>query len=134
MSRKIVGRTVGTTLNPEKLKTQAGGGSESGSGENGATFTPAVDADGNLSWTNDKGLANPETVNIKGPKGDTGATGATGAAGANGKDGAAGADGKDGADGYTPVRGTDYWTETDKTEIKSYCQDYIDTELLGGAS
>lgn len=104
MSRKIVGRTVGTTLNPEKLKTQAGGGSESGSGENGATFTPAVDADGNLSWTNDKGLANPETVNIKGPKGDT------------------------------PFRGTDYWTETDKTEIKSYCQDYIDTELLGGAS
>ena len=25
--------------------------------------------------------------------------------------------GKDGADGYTPVRGTDYWTESDKTEI-----------------
>lgn len=40
-------------------------------GSNGATFTPSVDAEGNLSWTNDKGLDNPQTVNIKGPKGDT---------------------------------------------------------------
>jgi hypothetical protein len=52
-------------------KGDAGSGSGS-SGENGATFTPAIDSDGNLSWTNDKGLDNPETVNIKGPKGDTG--------------------------------------------------------------
>lgn len=37
------------------------------SGEfDGATFTPSVDADGNLSWTNDKGRDNPTTVNIKG--------------------------------------------------------------------
>lgn len=37
------------------------------SGEfDGATFTPSVDADGNLSWTNDKGRDNPATVNIKG--------------------------------------------------------------------
>ena len=37
------------------------------SGEfDGATFTPSVDADGNLSWTNDKGHDNPATVNIKG--------------------------------------------------------------------
>lgn len=40
-------------------------------GSNGATFTPAVDAEGNLSWTNDKDLDNPQTMNIKGPKGDT---------------------------------------------------------------
>lgn len=40
-------------------------------GSPGATFTPAVDAEGNLSWTNDKGLDNPQAVNIKGPKGDT---------------------------------------------------------------
>lgn len=37
------------------------------SGEfDGATFTPSVDADGNLSWTNDKGRDNPSAVNIKG--------------------------------------------------------------------
>lgn len=34
-------------------------------GENGATFTPNVDTNGNLSWTNDKGLTNPTTVNLK---------------------------------------------------------------------
>ena len=39
-------------------------------GEDGATFTPHVDEDGNLSWTNDGGFENPETVNIKGPQGD----------------------------------------------------------------
>ena len=33
-------------------------------------FIPHVDAAGNLSWTNDGGLPNPETVNIKGPAGD----------------------------------------------------------------
>lgn len=39
-------------------------------GVDGATFTPSVDSAGNLSWSNNKGLANPPTVNIKGPKGD----------------------------------------------------------------
>lgn len=39
-------------------------------GPAGATFTPHIDSDGNLSWTNNRDLANPETVNIKGPKGD----------------------------------------------------------------
>ena len=39
-------------------------------GKNGVTFTPSVDPDGNLSWTNDGDLENPETVNIKGPAGE----------------------------------------------------------------
>lgn len=47
-------------------------------GENGATFTPSVDNEGNLSWTNDGNLDNPETKNIKGPKGDVGPKGDTG--------------------------------------------------------
>lgn len=34
-----------------------------------------------------------------------------------------------GADGYSPVRGTDYWTEADRAEIKSY----VDNAILGGA-
>lgn len=41
-------------------------------GKTGITFTPHVDSQGNLSWTNDGGLENPVTVNIKGQKGDTG--------------------------------------------------------------
>lgn len=39
----------------------------------GATFTPIVSDNGDLSWTNDKGKENPPTVNIKGEKGDPGA-------------------------------------------------------------
>ena len=33
--------------------------------------------------------------------------------------------GQAGTDGYTPVRNVDYWTEEDQTEIKNYCNDYI---------
>lgn len=47
-------------------------------GGQGTTFIPSVDANGNLSWTNDGGLENPDVRNIMGPKGDTGATGADG--------------------------------------------------------
>lgn len=72
-----------------------GEGGSGGSGENGATFTPYVDSNGNLSWSNDKGLPNPRTVNIKG------------------------------ADGKIPERGTDYWTDADKAEIQSYVEDAI---------
>lgn len=50
-------------------------GKEGKSGQNGATFTPSVSAEGLLSWTNDKGFANPEPVNIKGPPGDSGTGG-----------------------------------------------------------
>lgn len=39
-----------------------------------------------------------------------------------------GATGTNGKDGATPVRGTDYWTEADKAEIKSY----VDEAILGG--
>lgn len=40
------------------------------SGElDGATFTPSVSSTGDLSWTNDRGRENPETVNVRGPDG-----------------------------------------------------------------
>ena len=79
-------------------------GSDSGQnpgqdGEDGATFTPAVSADGTLSWTNDKGLENPAPVNIKGPQGERGLTGETGPQGEKGQKGDTGAPGADGAKG-----------------------------------
>lgn len=77
------------------------------SGDGGATFIPSVSADGVISWTNDKGLPNPEPVNIKGVKGD------------KGDKGEAGENGKDGANGYTPVKGKDYFTDADKSEMVS---------------
>lgn len=39
-------------------------------GEKGAVFTPFVDEACNLSWSNNGGLPNPPTVNIKGDNGD----------------------------------------------------------------
>lgn len=42
---------------------------------NGATFTPSVDQDGNISWTNNKGLENPSLQNIRGPQGIQGPQG-----------------------------------------------------------
>lgn len=64
-------------------------GAQGPAGENGATFTPAVDVSGNLSWTNDKSLPNPDTVNIRGPQGPTGPAGADGAQGPQGSAGTA---------------------------------------------
>ena len=73
-------------------------------GPRGYTFTPSVDAQGNISWTNDGGLVNPITVNIKGPKGDTGATGPQGAQGATGPQGPQGIQGVQGPAGGTMVK------------------------------
>lgn len=103
------------------------------SGENGATFIPNVSAEGVISWTNDKGLANPEPINIKGEqgerglqgiqgpqgeKGEKGETGATGATGAQGDKGDKGDKGDTGAKGDKGDKGDPYTlTETDKAEI-----------------
>ena len=38
---------------------------------NGATYLPNVDAEGNISWTNNKGLENPSSQNIRGPQRNT---------------------------------------------------------------
>ena len=65
-------------------------------GASGAVFTPSVAADGTLSWTNNGGLDNPATVNIRGPKGESGTNG---------------------TDGRTPVKGQDYFTAADKNEM-----------------
>lgn len=73
-------------LTPEqKLELKGATGPAGMDGENGATFTPTVASNGDLSWGNDKGLPNPSTVNIKG---DTGATGSQGIQGVKGDTGA----------------------------------------------
>lgn len=51
-------------------------------GKNGVIFTPSIDSEGNLSWTNDGDLENPESANIKGPQGEQGITGNDGENGA----------------------------------------------------
>ena len=51
---------------------------------------------------------------MKGPQGDQGIQGPQGIQGIQGEKGDKG---DRGDDGYTPVRGTDYWTEEDKSEM-----------------
>ena len=84
---------------------------EVASGElRGATFTPSVSAEGILSWTNDKGLANPASVNVTGPQGPqepTGAAGPTGATGPRGETGPQGLQGPQGATGPSGPKGDD---------------------------
>lgn len=59
-------------------------GEQGDNGVRGTTFTPIVDSKGNISWSNDGGLENPQTVNITGPQGDTGVKGDTGPRGEKG--------------------------------------------------
>lgn len=67
--------------------------------ENGGVFfTPSVSGQGDLSWTNNGGLDNPETVNIRGEKG---------------------------ADGYTPKKGVDYFTDAEQQELAEAVLDRI---------
>ena len=65
---KIVGNTVGTTLpKPDWNQTEPEKGGfikNKPSATDGATFTPSVDAEGNLSWTNNHDLPNPNPINI----------------------------------------------------------------------
>ena len=73
--------------------------------------------------------------------GKDGADGKDGKDGVNGKDGADGKDGKDGADGYTPVKGVDYFTQSDINSIISQIPapdltgyattTYVDTSVAG---
>lgn len=65
-------------------------------GETGPYFTPSVDSNGDLSWSNNGGLINPSTVNIKGPQGEQGTIGPVGPQGETGPRGPQGEAGKDG--------------------------------------
>lgn len=108
-------------------------------GENGKT--PEIRLDGKVlqyrfdadgEWQTIFDFSTVETV--KGDPGDTPNIGANGnwfigdtdtGVKAKGDKGDTGSAGKNGSDGKTPVRGTDYWTEADKTEIKSYVDEAI---------
>lgn len=91
----------------EKLAREDTGGGSGEAGKDGVTFIPSVDSSGNISWTNDGGLENPATVNIRGPRGY------------QGYDGQDGQDGEDGRDGYS-VNVRSVVSESDRTIITLY--------------
>ncbi len=59
-----------------------------------------------------------------------GSKGEQGPTGPQGPQGEAGTDGADGKDGYTPVKGTDYFTEADKTEIVNDITKKLNTDTV----
>lgn len=97
-----------TDVNGTKTATINDGakGDKGDTGSNGVSATHSWNGT-TLTITSASGTS---SANLKGDKGDTGETGAKG------------------TDGYTPVKGTDYWTEADKTEIKNYVADTVPTK------
>ena len=83
-----------------------------------------TDSTGTKTATVNDGVAGPQ-----GPQGEPGIQGEKGdpftyadftqeqLSALTGPQGPAGKDGVNGQDGHTPIKGTDYWTESDRTEI-----------------
>ena len=66
---------------------------------------------------------------LKGEQGIQGPQGNTGSQGPQGEKGEQGIQGPAGADGHTPVKGVDYWTESDISSIETELKSYVDTEI-----
>lgn len=100
------------------LKGEAGDNGADGIGISSVTQTTTSTADdGNNIITVTLSNGNKSTFTVqngsKGSKGDTGEAGAA---------------------GYSPVRGTDYWTDADKAEIKSYVEQAINNMSIVATS
>ena len=98
------------TLGSSKTYTREsllGGGAVVGKNVTISSITPIEGGNRvTFSYTLDNGTVKTSIMNVM-----DGKDGIDGLPGKNGKDG------QPGADGYTPVKGTDYWTADDKTEI-----------------
>lgn len=94
-------------------------GEDGAKGENGADGAAGADGTSvtvaSVSESTEDGGSN--VVTFSDGKTLTIKNGSKGSQGEKGDTGVTGVAGKDGADGYTPVKGTDYFTEEDKAEI-----------------
>ena len=104
-------------------------------------ITPHIGSNGNW-YLGDQDTGKP-SQGKQGPQGEPGKDGQRGVPGASGKDGdtpyigsnghwyvgsrdtGKPSQGRAGTDGKTPIRGTDYWTDADKAEIKKWVDDAI---------
>ena len=104
-------------------------------------ITPHIGSNGN--WYLGDQDTGKHSQGKQGPQGEPGKDGQQGVPGASGKDGdtpyigsnghwyvgsrdtGKPSQGRAGADGKTPIRGTDYWTDADKVEIKKWVDDAI---------
>ena len=80
-------------------------GKKGDTGQTGKFYYPSVDESGNLSWTATPApvhMADPETVNIRGPQGEP---------------------------GHTPVKGVDYFTPEELEAVSKEAADVVDGEI-----
>ena len=85
---------------------QGGTGPAGPAGADGGYYTPAVDGDGNLSWTGSQdGMPSVPSANIRGPQGLPGPQGEPGEQGPAGPEGPQGAPGAQGPQGDTGPQG-----------------------------
>lgn len=92
-------------------------------------------ADGEQGETGPKGDTGPQGE--KGDKGDTGSQGPkgdTGPTGPQGPQGVQGEQGPQGEPGYTPVKGTDYWTDDDIAEIDAHAESVATSAAIAALS
>lgn len=66
---KLYVRTVDGSAPFEFVTDMSGASIKGDKGEPGATYTPSIDTNGVLTWTNNGNLPNPSPVNLKGPSG-----------------------------------------------------------------
>ena len=95
---------------------------------NGSSYACIVDeVTGNLPTDENywQLMAEKGDTGSQGAKGDQGIQGETGPQGEMGPQGIQGEKGDTGEAGYTPVRGTDYWTQADIDTIKNYIDEQI---------
>ncbi len=74
-----------------------------------------------------------QLASLKGDKGDKGEQGIQGEKGEKGASGTNGKDGVDGKDGHTPVKGVDYWTESDMEAVAADISAEVASQLAGRA-
>ena len=100
IKEELLPDSVATKEDLEELAENIGTGGSGGGGKDGVSPTVSItDIDGGhkVTITDAEGVKDFDVM--------------------DGQDGQNGQNGKDGADGYTPVKGTDYFTETDKAEM-----------------
>lgn len=126
------GKTWVNLISEAELKGDKGEKGDAGAaGKDGTDgVTPHIGGNGN--WfigDDDTGKPSQGEQGAKGdtgPKGPQGEAGPKGDPGEKGDKGDPGTPGKNGADGHTPIKGTDYWTASDKAEIVEDTKNAID--------
>lgn len=106
----------GQLPNPKPVDIKGKNGIDGKPGSDGISATHTWDGTV-LTIISASGTSSADLKGEKGEPGIQGIPGEKGEMGSQGEKGDPGNDGQPGADGYTPVKGTDYWTEADKAEM-----------------